>query len=120
MSVFKLALFFVLLAFAAPARAQLPRLVLQSGHAGDADSIAVSDDGKLALSVGRNVVLWNVESRRQLRSWTQSGADFKAAQFVPNEKKRALRDGGYGWRSGALGCGNGRLGARLRAAQRRF
>src|ERR1051325_1847142 len=88
-------LFFTLLILmgARSAIAQPPELVVQTGHAGQVNSVVFSPDGKLLASGSwdKTIKLWEVASGTLLRSFEGHSDRVAAVAFSPNGTMLASR-----------------------------
>jgi WD40 repeat protein/uncharacterized caspase-like protein len=74
-----------------PARAQKPELVVETGHTGWIESIALSSDGRLlaSASVDQTIVLWDVKEARELRTMTGHTNWVTTVAFSPDSRTLA-------------------------------
>jgi WD40 repeat protein/tetratricopeptide (TPR) repeat protein len=80
-------------------RAATAHLVVQDGHTGSVKAVALSPDGRLALTGGEDghVCLWDVATGRQIRQFTGHRGEVSAVTFSPDGRfvLAGLRDAGY-------------------------
>lgn len=84
-------LFFLAIALLASAvtstfAAELPEIFVQTGHSARIESVAFSPDGRLAVSGGwdRGVVLWDVETGREVRRFSGHSDSVSSVAFSPD------------------------------------
>ena len=72
-----------------------PQIVTQLGHAGGILSVVFSRDGKLALSGSgdKTLKLWDIASRREIRTFVGHKYEITSVAFSPSGKM-ALSGGG--------------------------
>lgn len=86
----------VILVFISSAVAQQlldrPEIIIQSGHAGGAEEVALSNNSKLVASCGtdRAIKLWDIATGQVLRSLYSSLQKCSALTFSPNDKILAV------------------------------
>lgn len=68
-----------------------PRLVVQRGHDGAVTAVALSPDGRRAVTCGADgaAILWDVATSRELRRYIVSNKPIRAVAFAPNGRQFA-------------------------------
>jgi len=69
------------------AQAGAPRLVVQLGHSGEVDALAMSADGRMVLTAGDTTArLWDTETGKEIRSFLGHSQSVVSAVFSPDEQ----------------------------------